>query len=71
MRLVKKTSCGWELTKESEIWLNSGDDLYLAATLCANVRFLAEILYYLDTPRKSAELQEIAVQEYGLRWKTI
>ncbi len=71
MRLVLKTSNGWELTKESEIWLNSGDNLYLAAILCANIRFLAEILYYLDTPRKSADLKGIAVQEYGLGWKTI
>lgn len=71
MRLVKKTSSGWELTRESEIWLDSGDDLYLAAALCANIRFLAEVLYYLDTPRKSTELKEIAVQEYGLGWKTI
>ena len=71
MRLVKKTPDGWELTKESEIWLNSGDNLYLAAVLCANIRFLAEVLYYLDVPRKSNELNEIATQEYGLGWKTI
>lgn len=71
MKLVLKTTNGWELTKESEIWLNSGDNLYLAAVLCANIRFLAEILYYLDTPRKSNELNEIAVREYGLGWKTI
>ncbi len=62
MRLVSKTSDGWELTKESAIWLNSGDDLYLAAVLCANIRFLAEILYYLDIPRKSKELKEIIVR---------
>ena len=71
MRLVLKTLNGWELSEESEIWLDSGDNLYLAATLCANIRFLAEVLYFLDTPRKSAELKEIAIQEYGLGWKTI
>lgn len=71
MKLVKKTANGWELTKESEIWLDSGDNLYLAAVLCANIRFLAEILYYLDTPRKSNELKEIAVREYGFGWQTI
>lgn len=42
MRLVRKTPDGWEITKESEVWLNSGDDLYLAAFLCANIRFFAE-----------------------------
>lgn len=71
MRLVSKTANGWELTEESTIWLESGDDLYLAAFLCANIRFLAEMLYYLDTPRKSNELREIAMREYGLGWKTI
>lgn len=71
MRLVRKTPDGWVLTKESEIWLESGDNLYLAAVLCANIRFLAEVLYYLDVPRKSNELNEIAVQEYGLGRKTI
>lgn len=71
MRLVLKTANGWELTEESTIWLESGDDLYLAALLCANIRFLAEMLYYLDTPRKSNELREIAMREYGLGWKTI
>lgn len=71
MRLVLKTQNGWELSKESERWLDSGDDLYLAALLCANIRFVAEVLYYLDIPRKSTELKEIAIREYGLGWKTI
>ncbi|MDE5801328.1 MAG: restriction endonuclease [Lachnospiraceae bacterium] len=70
MRLVAKTVNGWEVTEESEIWLKSSDDLYLAAFLCANIRFLAEILYYLDTPRKANELKDIAIREYGLIWRT-
>ena len=71
MKLVIKTQSGWELSKESLRWLESEDNLYLAAILCANIRFVAELLFYLDVPRKSSELQEIAVQEYGLGWKTI
>ena len=71
MHLVSKSKNGWVLSKESMIWLESGDDLYLAAFLCANIRFLAEVLFYLDTPRKSTELKEIALREYGLGWKTI
>lgn len=71
MQLVTKTAFGWRLTDASKHWVDSGDDLFLAAFLCSNIRFLAEILYFLDQPRKSAELNEIATQEYGLNWKTI
>lgn len=59
MRLVVKTAYGWELSKDSERWLETNDNLYLAAVLCANIRFVAEVLYYLDTPRKSNELRNI------------
>lgn len=71
MRLVSKTNSGWELTAESVKWLDSDDELYLAAILCANIRFVAELLYYLDTPRKSPELKEIAIREFGMGWKTL
>src|SRR5690554_2907919 len=54
MHLVQKTENGWSLSEESLIWLNSGDNLFLAAFLCANVKFLAEILYYLDEPKTAA-----------------
>lgn len=70
MRLVIRTASGWELTQESQTWLDSNDDLYLAAVLCANTKFLGEILFYLDEPKTSAQLQEIASSEYGLSWKT-
>lgn len=70
MHLVLRTQNGWEISKESERWLDSGDDLYLAALLCANIRFVAEVLCYLDIPRKAAELNEIAARDYGLEWKT-
>ena len=70
MRLVVKTSSGWELSKESKLWLESGDNSYLAAVFCANIRFLAEILFFLDAPKTANELQEIACREYALNWKT-
>lgn len=70
MRLVVKTEFGWKLTKEAEKFLESEDYEYLAAVLCANIKFLGEILFYLDTPKKSNELQIIANEQYGLMWKT-
>lgn len=71
MHFVSKTASGWELTEESVKWLDSDDELYLAAMLCANIRFVSELLYYLDTPRKSQKLKEIAIREYGMAWKTL
>ena len=71
MKLVVKTETGWRLTEYAKKWLDSGDDRYLAAVLCANIKFLGEILYYLDTPKKSTELQKIANNQYGLSWKTL
>lgn len=70
MRLVNKTDHGWRLTKEAKVFLESEDNDYLAAVLCANIKFLGEILFYLDTPKKSSELQQIANEQYGLGWKT-
>ena len=69
MKLVLKTVWGWELTKASKKYLESDDKLYLAAILCANIKFLGEILFYLDNPKKSSELQKIANSQYGLMWK--
>lgn len=44
--------------------------MYLAAFLCSRIKFLAEILYYLDEPKTAAMLQDIAINEYKLAWKT-
>ena len=70
MKLVVKTQNGWVLSEEAKVWLETNDDLYFAAFLCARVKFLAEILYYLDSPKTANELQEIAVNQYSLTWKT-
>lgn len=70
MNFVERASEGkWVLTKEATLWLDSEDILYLAAYFCANVKFFAEILFYLDSPKTSRELFNIAVNEYDMAWK--
>jgi hypothetical protein len=70
MNFVERTSSGtWTLTKEAKLWIDSEDNLYLAAYFCANVKFFAEILFYLDSPKTSRELYNIAVNEYDMAWK--
>ncbi len=72
IHLVERTSNGgWALSKEATLWIDSEDDLYLAAYFSANVRFFAEILFYLDTPKTSRELFNIAVNEYDMAWKIV
>ena len=44
MKLLLKTQNGWELSEEAKKWLDTDDDLYLAAFLCSRIKFLAEIL---------------------------
>lgn len=70
MKLLLKTQNGWVLSDEAQRWLDTDDDLYLVAFLCARIKFLAEVLYYLDEPKTAAELQNIAINEYALTWKT-
>ena len=70
MNFVERKSDGkWALTKVAKLWLDSEDNLYLAAYFCANVKFFAEILFYLDSPKTSRELFNIAVNEYDMAWK--
>ena len=70
MNFVKRSSDGtWVLSNESQIWLDSEDDRYLATYFCTQVKFFSEILYYLDSPKTSRELFDIAVNEYDLEWK--
>ncbi len=70
MSFVERASNGkWVLTKAAKLWLDSEDNLYLAAYFCANVKFFAEILFYLDSPKTSRELFNIAVNEYDMAWK--
>ena len=70
MNFVERKSDGkWMLTEVAKLWLDSEDNLYLAAYFCANVKFFAEILFYLDSPKTSRELFNIAVNEYDMAWK--
>ena len=70
MSFVERVSDGkWALTSEAKLWIESDDTLYLAAYFCANVKFFAEILFYLDSPKTSRELFNIAVNEYDMAWK--
>ncbi len=70
MKFVERTDKGkWALTKEAKLWIDSEDNIYLAAYFCANVKFFAEILFYLDSPKTSRELFNIAVNEYDMAWK--
>ena len=71
MNFVNRTKNGWELSDEARVWIESEDNMYLAAYFCANVKFFAEILFYLDSPKTSRELFNIAVNEYDLTWKVI
>lgn len=59
----------WELTDIGEIWLESCDADYLAAVLCANVKFMGEMLSVLTLPKTASELQNIANNDYFLPWK--
>lgn len=67
--LVRDKNGSWSLSEEAEKWLSSKDDGYLAAVLCANTKFLGEILYLLQKPMKASMLQEIATTQYFMPWK--
>lgn len=67
--LVREKNNSWALSEEAERWLSSGDDDYLAAVLCANTKFMGEMLKLLKKPMKASELQDIANNRYSLSWK--
>lgn len=67
--LVRDKNGSWSLSEEAEKWLSSKDDGYLAAVLCANTKYLGEILYLLQKPMKASMLQEIATTQYFMPWK--
>lgn len=67
--LVREKNNAWALSEEAERWLSSEDDDYLAAVLCANTKFMGEVLELLREPMKASELQDIANNRYSLPWK--
>jgi predicted transcriptional regulator len=61
----------WIISNEALKWLDSEDDLYLAAILNANIKFFSEILQILS--QEKCQVQKIlkaAVNKYGITWKT-
>ena len=68
--LVFQEGGTWIVSPEGQRWLDTGDDLYLTAIFCANVRFVGELLGQLEEPRIMAELLRIAREEYELSWET-
>ena len=67
--LVRDKRGSWELSPEAGVWTLSGDDAFLAATLCSNIKFMGEILYLLQEPKTISELQAAANDAYHLPWK--
>lgn len=67
--IYQSESNRWLLSEEAKKWLETKDDLYLAAFLCSRFVFISEILHYLDEPKTALELLNIAKDEYGLPWK--
>jgi len=61
----------WAMSSEILEWLDTGDDLYLASILNANIKFFSEILYILSQGKCQVQkLLSVAVNEYELPWKT-
>ncbi len=67
--LVHDRKGSWSLSEEAETWLSTGDNNYLAAVLCANTKFMGEMLSLLQRPMKASELQEIANKQYFMPWE--
>lgn len=69
--IVKKKFTGdWEMSDEISKWLDSEDNLYLAAILNANIRFFSEILHILSAnPSQIKHIKDIALNDYKLPWK--
>ncbi|QWH42891.1 hypothetical protein EXW53_26850 (plasmid) [Bacillus mycoides] len=69
--IVKKRLNGdWEMSDEISKWLDTSDNLYLAAILNANIRFFSEILNILSkNPAQIQQIRDIALSDYKLPWK--
>ncbi|MGG0593529.1 hypothetical protein ABEY80_27310 [Priestia megaterium] len=69
--IVKKSLAdGWEMSDEISKWLDSSDNMYLAAIINANVKFFSEILnILLESPTRIQQIRDIAINNYHLPWK--
>ena len=68
--LLKQNYGVWELSGEAEEYLKNKNKLYLAEIFCANIKFFAEMIYFLKEEKTSKELHDIAINKYKLGWKT-
>lgn len=58
------------MSDEISKWLDTSDNLYLAAILNANIRFFSEILNILSkNPAQIQQIRDIALNDYKLPWK--
>ncbi|ORM38181.1 hypothetical protein [Williamsia sp. 1135] len=57
----------WAVTAQAQGWLDSGDDVYLARHIQANVKFFAELLAGITEETRVADLLDLA-KSYGLAW---
>ena len=71
MGLVIKNDNGWSLTHEARRWIQTEDNLYLAAIICSRTKFAGEHLALLHDPKSTKELFDIAREQYGMTWKTV
>lgn len=67
--LVQRRNGTWTVGDDARIWIQSGDDMYLAAVLCSNIRFMSEQLNLMHEPIRERTIWSIAVKEYGMTWK--
>jgi len=69
--ILRKNASGWDISNEANAWLESCDNMYLAAILNANIRFFSEILAILNKePKEIKSIMDMANNEYNLHWKT-
>lgn len=67
--LVVQDNSHWSLSLEAKTWLETDDDFYLAAILCANTKYMAELLEFVQTPKTTSDIQNHANSVYGMPWK--
>nr|WP_318540372.1 hypothetical protein [Terribacillus saccharophilus] len=65
----RKVGSTWELSSESNVWLENQDNIYLSSFLNANIRFISELLNELKEVHNTKEILSIANTKYLIGWK--
>lgn len=68
--LVKQKYGVWELSDIAKSYLKNKDRYFLAQIFCANIKFFAEIIHFLNEEKTTNQLYDIAINKYKLLWKT-